>query len=98
MDWAQAAHVLERRVRALNPWPGTTTTWEGRGLQVLEAAVGSPGSGSPGAVTRSDEGIAVMTGVGTLKLLRVRLEGRGTVSAEEFERGHPAFTGASLPS
>lgn len=98
IDWAQPAHVLERRVRALNPWPGTSTTWEGRGLQVLEAAVGSPGSGSPGAVTRSGGGIAVTTGEGTLKLLRVRLEGRGAVSAEEFERGHPAFAGASLPS
>jgi methionyl-tRNA formyltransferase len=98
IDWAQPAHVLERRVRALDPWPGTATTWEGKRLQVLDAAVGRHAPGAPGAVSRSGDGVVVSTGVGALLLRRVRLEGRSTVSAEEFVRGRPAFAGASLPS
>ncbi|MGH2537541.1 MAG: methionyl-tRNA formyltransferase, partial [Candidatus Promineifilaceae bacterium] len=30
LDWSQPAAALERRVRAMTPWPGVYTDWDGR--------------------------------------------------------------------
>ena len=39
LDFTQPAIVLERRVRAYNPWPGTWFEWKGALLKVLRASV-----------------------------------------------------------
>ena len=51
IDWAKPAALLERAVRAYNPWPGAYTTWNGQVVKVHKAHVlqenreGSAGSG-----------------------------------------------------
>jgi len=37
LDFSQPAAALERRVRAMNPWPGAYLEWQGQPLKVLKA-------------------------------------------------------------
>ena len=47
LDWSQPAAALERRVRAMNPWPGAWFAWNGEVIRVLDAVAeyGHAGSG-----------------------------------------------------
>ncbi|MDO8750965.1 MAG: methionyl-tRNA formyltransferase [Dehalococcoidia bacterium] len=103
MDWSLPAAVLERRLRALQPWPGCYTRWEGKLLKVLDgAAAGEVSTAPPGQVVALPRGsafaLAVAAGQGLLGLAEVQLEGRKAQAAEEFLRGYPRFVGVKLPS
>lgn len=37
LDWSQDVTMLDRQIRALNPWPGTFTWLSGKRLKILEA-------------------------------------------------------------
>lgn len=101
-DWSMSAESLERRARAFTPWPGLFTRWDGKVLKLTEvASLGSmPGAGGdPGQVVTTNDGdtpVAVVASPGWLGLRRVQLEGRRPVTAKEFLRGFPDFTGARL--
>jgi len=72
LDWTKSAADLDRRIRALQPWPGTFTTWRGKQLKVLRAeplseiAPAAPGTvvsaGGRGAAPASLDGEATSTG------------------------------------
>ncbi len=84
LDWSLDAAALERRVRALNPWPGTFFLHDGEPIRVLAARVES-GDGVPG--TMLDDAALVATGAGALRLLRLQRPGRAAMDAEAFLRG-----------
>ncbi len=101
MDWQQPAARLWRQVRALDPWPGAYTLWQGKLLKVLDASVsGVSGQGPPGQVFLFGEGrLGVVAGDGgALELRRLQLEGRRSLGVVEFLRGHSDLVGARLPS
>ncbi len=97
LDWTRPAAVLDRQVRALNPWPGTYTTLgatlDGEMLKVLDA-VPEPGRGEPGEVL--DGALLVACGEGALRLLRVQRPGRAPMAAAEMLRGRPVPQGTLL--
>ncbi|MFW6161939.1 MAG: methionyl-tRNA formyltransferase [Planctomycetota bacterium] len=102
IDWTRPADYLGRFVRAMTPWPGAFTFWLPPGkpplrLLVLEA-VAEPGeAGEPARVAAADgQGIAVETGEGLLRLLRVHPAGKRPMAAADFLRGHPIPVGARL--
>lgn len=99
IDWADAAVCIERKVRAYDPWPGAATSWEGRRVTVVDAALaeGVPGL-APGEVSVMGGEVTVGAGEGALRLLRVKLEGRPEADAAAFVRGHAGFRTARLPS
>ncbi|MBM2832475.1 MAG: hypothetical protein HW414_1527 [Dehalococcoidia bacterium] len=104
LDWRLPAVELERQVRAYDPWPGTSTTWEGRRLKVLRVSL-LPGkkAGDEGRVVALDPAgvgtpVGVQTGDGVLGLLLLQIEGKRPLSAVEFVRGQRGFIGAVLPS
>ena len=100
LDWRRPADELERRVRALNPWPGVWVKYEGERIKVLAAAVeeGTPGGGETGTLpgTLIDDTLGVTTGAGVLKLLRVQRAGRDPQDAETFILGYPMPAGTRL--
>ena len=98
LDWTRPAAELERRVRALDPWPGTATTWRGQRIDILQASVGDSAGALPGQVFMRAEAVAVGTGDGALVLERVRQAGRKVMAAGDFVRGRADFVGAILPS
>jgi methionyl-tRNA formyltransferase len=93
LDWRLPAAVLERRVRALNPWPGTTCTAGPETLRVLDARA-EPGNGPPGTVLDATPRIAC--GAGVLRLTRLQRAGRPATDAASFLRGFPLPPGTVL--
>ena len=93
IDWTQDAAVLDRRVRALNPWPGTSARFGDDILKIL-AARPEAGTGVPG--TTLDDGLLVACGAGALRLTRVQAPGRAALDAAAFLRGRPIPAGAKL--
>jgi methionyl-tRNA formyltransferase len=100
IDWRLPAVELWRRVRAFQPWPGCYSSWRGKVLKVIEA-VPLPGAGEVGRVVAIKGSLSVTVGVqtgeGILGLLRVQLEGKQVMAAEDFVRGQRDFVGALLP-
>lgn len=104
IDWRRPAAHIERAVRAYDPWPRAFTSWNGRRLVVLEAAVcaadggAGPRPGGAGQVVAVDRqrGILVRTGRQRLWLRRLQLAGRKPLDWRAFANGHPAIAKARL--
>jgi methionyl-tRNA formyltransferase len=89
IDWRQAAPVIDRRVRALQPWPGAWTTLDGRRLHIRAA---HPVAGVDGPLVGTllpGEWPVVACGQGALALERVQPEGRPVMAADAWRRGLP---------
>lgn len=98
IDWAQAAQVLERSVRAFAPAPLAWTVWRGQRLRIGEAQLGA-GSGPPGQVLAAGpQGIDVACGVGSLLLTALQQEGGRMLNAREFLAGRRVAPGERLES
>jgi methionyl-tRNA formyltransferase len=102
IDWALTALELWRRVRAYAPWPGCYAMWQKKRLRIIEA-VALPGGRyeETGKVIVLPPGtgravVGVQTRDGILGLVRVQLEGKRAMSAEEFLRGQRGFEGSHL--
>ena len=93
LDWSEDAAALARRVRALNPWPGTFALLDGQPLKILAATV-EDGSGPPGTVL--DEALLVAAGRGALRLTEVQAPGRAALDAAAFLRGRRIPPGSRL--
>ena len=101
IDWAEPAALIERKVRAFDPWPRAVTTWKGASLLLLKTAVypGTfTGAGEPGAVLASDtrRGLLVRTGDGVLAIERLQLQFKKPLDWRAFLNGHPDLVGARL--
>ncbi len=99
IDWNQPAEVIDRLIRAMTPWPGAFTFWQGQLLKVHAARPwpAGPTDARSGVILRLAEGsIGVTTRAGCLQLETVQLAGRRAMSAEEFVRGQPEFIGQLL--
>ncbi|MGK7868513.1 methionyl-tRNA formyltransferase [Falsiroseomonas sp. E2-1-a20] len=83
LDWTQDAVALDRRIRALTPWPGCFFQAGAETLRVL-AAEPAEGSGPPGTLLDAQ---TVACGTGALRLLRLQRPGRAAQPAAEFLRG-----------
>lgn len=91
LDWSLEASVLERRIRAYDPWPGTftLTTEEGRErrLKVFPPVTVTDHSLSPGEISTVDGQLVVGCGKGALRLESVQPEGGRRMSAADYLRG-----------
>lgn len=99
LDWSQSSQDLDRRIRAMTPWPGAFTTWEQRRLKVLAARPWSgelPLNATPGRVVKVGESVIVQAGEGGLYLLEVQLAGKRAMPVADFVRGRPDFVGSRL--
>jgi methionyl-tRNA formyltransferase len=99
--WTDTAERIDRRIRAMNPWPGAYTWFpmpEGaRKLKIFSCIRHRKDTGPAGAVLRADRrGILVGAGAGAVLLRDIQLEGKRRMSASDFLQGHRATTGAIL--
>jgi methionyl-tRNA formyltransferase len=102
LDWRRPAAELERKVRAFQPWPGTSfdLALDGKSerIKVLQAALTLAG-GAPGTLTVAKDGFPVVAcGSGGLKLLKLQRPGKSAVAADAFLRGFALPAGTVLPS
>jgi methionyl-tRNA formyltransferase len=98
LDWSHTAVALERRVRALTPWPGAFTMWNGALLKIHTAEAWStqrPNT-AVGTVWSTSDAVLVQTGAGALALGNIQLAGKKVISSVDFINGRPDFVGAVL--
>lgn len=75
IDWQLPAVVIERKIRAFNPFPITHTLLGGERIKIWQATVGEPG-GEPGQILHADKkSIVVACGEGSLTLQKIQLPG-----------------------
>ncbi|MCB9421642.1 MAG: methionyl-tRNA formyltransferase [Ardenticatenaceae bacterium] len=98
LDWHKTSAELDRHIRAMTPWPGAFTYWEGQLLKVLaaEPVYGRLPSGVPGEVVRVGDTAVVLTQDGGLALNQIQLAGKRAMSSSEFLRGRPDFINSKL--
>ncbi len=85
IDWNRDAAALARFVRAMQPWPGAWTTFDGAPVTVT-AAHPEAGSAEPGAFGERPP-LSVGTGAGRLVIDRVVPSGRRAMDGAAWLRG-----------
>ncbi len=95
IDWSESAQLIERKIRAYDPWPGAFTRLREaagaaapRNLKIFRATVLHEVAAEPGTVlTPNETQLLIATGRGGLRLEEVQLEGKRRMPAAEFLRG-----------
>lgn len=109
-DWQQPADLLERKVRAFNPWPvcwceidgERSRIWRAKSeaqAQKLVQKLAEPleGASAPGTViSAGEEGIVVACGSGQLRILQLQRAGGRPVSAREYLQSRPLTPNVSV--
>jgi methionyl-tRNA formyltransferase len=90
LDFTRPAQELERRVRAMNPWPGAWMEYNGEPLKVLKTRAGILFTSmvqSPGTRLLAGNLPAVMTSNGALFLEEVQPPGKKPMDGRSFLAG-----------
>jgi methionyl-tRNA formyltransferase len=107
IDWSRPAQILERQVRAFNPWP-VAYTWvpaagqggddAGQRLRIWSARVVECDHGAaPGTVLASDtSGIQVAAGHHALRILTLQAPGKTAMSSGDYLNAHALMAGTVL--
>jgi len=102
--WDEPALLIDRKVRAFDPWPRAATSMGGESLLLLKCHV-YPGTlpseasiDAPGAVLSVDKGhgILVRTGAGILAVERLQKQFKKPMDWRSFLNGHPGMVGTRL--
>jgi methionyl-tRNA formyltransferase len=86
LDFSRPVHELERRVRAMNPWPGAWFEWEGAPFKIHKAHVGQ-GKAEAGKRLIEQNQPAVGAGSGILILDEVQPPGKKPMNGKSFLAG-----------
>jgi len=93
IDWSQGAEVLERKIRALAPFPGAWFELDGDRIKVLKAEVADT-AGDAG--TTLDERLTIGCGDKALRPTLVQRAGKPKMDVVDFLRGSPIAAGTKL--
>jgi methionyl-tRNA formyltransferase len=95
IDWSLSAQVIERRLRAFDPFPGATSHVQGEAVKLWRAQYGAADIGAPaGTVLAADDaGVLVACGSGALRLTQLQRAGGKRLAAADFLRGFPLAPG-----
>ena len=94
IDWTQPAATIRNRIRAFDPWPGSSCKLPtGETLKVWRVEL-VDGEGLPGKLL--DDQLLVAAGKGALRLTEIQPSGKNRMPAASFLNGHPLPTGSRL--
>ncbi len=101
IDWTNSATLIERKVRAYNPWPGCYSYLNDKMLKIFKAEVQKQTKdgpfGDPGKIyLGTNEKIAVQTGDDFLLIEKLQLEGFQKTTSKEFLQGNMDIIGDVL--
>ncbi|HVO83450.1 MAG TPA: methionyl-tRNA formyltransferase [Syntrophobacteria bacterium] len=99
VNWQDEAERVSRRIRALDPWPGAFTLWQGKRLKLFgcRALSSRPAGTLPGTVLASGpEGLGIAAGGGEVQIRSLQLEGRRRLEAVDFLKGYQLAVGMVL--
>lgn len=99
VDWKDSAVRILNLVRGLQPWPGVSSSYQGKKFKILsgevvdfESPLDSPGT----VVAVTKKGIVVSTGNQLLLITRVQPESGKPMDARSFAAGHKLSTASRL--
>jgi methionyl-tRNA formyltransferase len=92
IDWKEENLVIERKIRAFNPWPSAWTYFKEQRISITKATL-SHVHLPPGHLS-SGERLIVGCGKGSLEILSLKSEGKREMSATEWMRGARLTTDA----
>ena len=91
IDWSQSAEQIERKVRALDPFPGCTAQINGELVKIMRSEISSclrSICGGYGSILQvNPSGISVQCGKGELTLTELQRAGGKRLPAADFLRG-----------
>ena len=98
IDWSQPARRVHDHARALSPFPGAWTDWEGETFKVLLTSVEAEAGrrGAPGEVVEAGPRLVVACGEGALAVLEAQRQGKRRMSASDLLHGSAPEVGAVL--
>ena len=100
IDWRQPAALIERRIRAFDPFPGASTTLGDAVLKLwgsqLDSCLRPPQARCGQILSVSDEGVVVACGEGALRLTELQRPGGKRLPARDFLRGFALAPGQCL--
>ncbi|MFO7682375.1 MAG: methionyl-tRNA formyltransferase [Chloroflexota bacterium] len=99
LDWNQSAAELDRHIRAMTPWPGAFTTWQGSVVKILKATPRDKSTMMPPGFVLYDADerlVFVAAGGDSLVLETIQLAGKKAMPIADFVRGHTGFAGSQL--
>ncbi len=86
LDFSQPAEVLERKIRAFNPYPAVFFEYDGERYKILRATVVDAG-GKPGEILSGDERLVIACGDKALEIKEIQRQGKKKMPIEELLRG-----------
>ena len=91
IDWSQSAVQIERKVRALDPFPGCTAQIQGELVKITRCEINSclriSGGGFGTILQINSSGISVQCGTDALKLTELQRAGGKRLAAADFLHG-----------
>lgn len=109
IKWEESAELIERKIRAYDPWPGVFTIWNGQPLKILKAEVVSKENLDldevlqPGTVRLArlkDKGakehLIIATGQNFLAPLELQMSGKKALNIRDFLQGQRGIIGVQL--
>ncbi|MFZ4651021.1 MAG: methionyl-tRNA formyltransferase [Rubrivivax sp.] len=101
LDWRSPAALLERRLRAFDPFPGASFEWADETVKLWRATVWPQAAGAPGEVLEVAPGrLAVACGSGALEPLEVQRPAGRRIAFSQYRQGGPGaqwHAGLHLP-
>lgn len=92
LDFSCPAQSLARKIRAFNPFPGASASFNGVAIKLWRAeAITSSSDAAPGQVlaASAQDGVIVACGDGALRLTELQKPGGKKLPAAEFLKGFP---------
>ncbi len=86
IDWSQNNAQIYNLYRGLTPWPGISTSWEGKNLKLLKIKP-SEKEIQKGKVLVEGKQIFIGTGDKSIEILELQLEGKNIMDASTFSNG-----------
>jgi methionyl-tRNA formyltransferase len=100
LDFSAGRLAVERKIRAMNPWPSATTVVPGPGgakrLKIYDSTAVEQPVLPPGVVEAVPEGLLIGTGDGCVLVTDLQTEGKKRMSAAEWVRGQNLVPGTKF--
>lgn len=90
IDWSKTPAEIRNHIRAMTPWPGAFTFFEGQPIKIFGARADSAADDAPpGTVVRvAGDGIYVAAAGGTVIITDLQAPGKRRMETGEFVRGN----------
>lgn len=96
INWRDSATSIERQYRALQPWPGAWTTWNGQIIKLLAIRLVDQLSLPSGKIAVRNNQLVIGCGQGAISIQTLQRQGKKPTASADFINGYPEVIGDYL--